>query len=178
MRGCFPGAVAALLVSVGCGGSSPAAPSGANGVPFEAGRYNLLIIGLQCVTGAVETALPSVRVTVAVQPNGTAWVAAPEQANGTLALRFERGPALPNVPTAIVLSGTLSGNAEDEAAAGAPPPDPTRVALGVAPVSGTMVSPQFAAGRVDAQIVFTRGDSTTTCIPGRATWTLSRAGLS
>jgi hypothetical protein len=168
------------LLATGCGSSSPAAPSdpsGAGSLPFQAGRYRLSIIGLQCGSPAFDTPLPSVFLGVTLQSDGAAWVAVPEPSNGTLRLRFEKGPAIPNL-TAVVLSGTMSGTADDEGPAGTPGADATRVAIAVASVSGTMLSPESAAGRIEGPVVFTRAGSSIACIPGAVSWTLARFGLS
>ena len=112
------------LLSAGCGGSSPGSPS--DPLAFQAGRYRLSIIGLQCGSKEFETALPSVVLAVTVRPDGAAWVALPEHANGTLTLRFEKGTAIPNLQ-AVVVTGTVSGSADDEGSADTPAADATHV---------------------------------------------------
>jgi hypothetical protein len=166
--------VAAL--AAGCGSASPTAPTdpATGGLAFQAGQYRLSIIGLGCGSKELEAALPSVFLAVTLQPDGAAWVVAPAHANGTLRLRFEKGPGLPNLPAAIVLSGSVSGAADDEGSAGAPAADALRVTIPAAPLSGTMLSPESASGTIEGPVVFTRSGGSLACIPGAVNWTFSR----
>lgn len=161
------------LLAAGCGGSSPGSPS--DPLAFQAGRYRLSIIGLQCGSKEFETALPSVVLAVTVRPDGAAWVALPEHANGTLTLRFEKGTAIPNLQ-AVVVTGTVSGSADDEGSADTPAADATHVQIARATLSGTMPSPESVAGTIGGQVLFTRDGGNVACIPGAVSWTISRFG--
>jgi hypothetical protein len=167
------------IVAAGCGGSNPSAPSPTplgGGLPFQATRYNLNILGLEC--GGSSQPFPSVLIAVTLTPDATGWTAVPEKANGTLSLRFQPGPSS-GLTSIVPLAGSARGFADAEGPGGTPLPSPTRVTIDAAvPLSGVLLLNDLASGSFDGPVVFSGAGTNATCTGGSARWFLNKFNIS
>jgi len=174
----------------GCGGGSPAGPSNvpvaAGGLPFSDGAYLVSFIGgsLECGDVKNPQAGTSVSITLQLRRDGSAWTGT---AGNALTFQFQPGaaPAGPPSPSAIGITGTARGSANDEGIL----LDPNRGQFFVQPngtritfpdntaLSGSFPSPAlltFSQGRIDGTVTFSRNGVTSTCPPGIVGWTMNK----
>jgi hypothetical protein len=178
---------ALLALAVACGGSPPGPSSGSNatggGIPFQATRYSLQIVGDSGRCGDLKTpragTVVSLRVTM--QPDATGWAATPENtSNGALSFHFIPG-VVQVAEGHTSLAGTARGFADDAGISiGGQPavPNGTRATLGTGteavPHTGLLVLDIAANGTFDGTVTFSRDGVTSTCPAGAVTWQLSR----
>ena len=178
---------ALLALSIACGGS-PAGPSDGShatgaGIPFQATRYSLQILGDSNRCGDLKTpragTVVSLRVTM--QPDASGWTATPENAStGTLSIHLIPGTVQVSADQTS-LAGTTRGFADDAGISiGGQPaaPNGTRVMIGTGteavPHTGLLVFDIAANGTFVGPVTFSRDGVTSTCPAGAVTWQLSR----
>jgi len=183
----------AALVTIalgGCGGGSPAGPSNGpvatGGLPFSDGAYVVSFVGGSVECGDVKNpqAGTSVSITLQLRRDGTAWTGT---SGNALTFHFEPGavPAGPPSPSAIGITGTARGSANDEGILLDPnrgqfntQPNGTRITFpDNTALSGSFPSPAlltFSQGRIDGTVTFSRNGVTSTCPPGIVGWTMNK----
>jgi len=174
----------ALLSMTVCGGGNPTSPSTTGGgLPFEAGRYSIELLGGsdQCGDIKIPQAGTGVSFVLTLRADATGWTGT--TSSGALVMHFQPSTSsMGTPPVAIPLAGTASGFADDEAVT-APPgvgigPNGTRATFtSSVPFSGGIPSgllPGFASGTINGPVVFSRNGVTATCPSGAVGWTMNR----
>lgn len=169
----------AWCVAVSACSGSPTAPDPDSALPFRSGAYVIDMGGDSLACGDIKNpqAGTRVRVTLNMEVTSNHYVAKSTQ--GTLMLRFERDPAGKSIsPMSLVLTGTVSGSADDEGRSLdiSVPPSPLTVSSSV-PLSGEIPTPNFvdfAFGTINGIVTFSRNGVSSTCPAGSVGWTLNR----
>lgn len=179
--------LAALLAfaAAGCGGTpssptSPAPPAG-GGLPFQATRYSLQVIGSPLACGATGATAPATIVTfyVNMTADATGWTATSSDGAFTMRLQPDSSLGFAN------LAGTARGSAVDEGSTPSVPSLPsngTRVTIADAtPISGRLPDSALpesfrdrASGIVNGAVTFSRNGVTATCPAGATLFNLVR----
>lgn len=176
--------VAFLVTACGGGTTSPSTtPSmSGGGLPFQAGRYVMELLGdsLACGDIKVPQAGTSVSFVLTLSADPSGWTG--KTSTGALSVHFQSSTTNSFPPFAIPMTGTASGFADDEAPLPLPgmtvQPNGTRVtfATGTSFTGGipTASFPSFSMGSFTAPVVFSRDGVTSTCPPGVVGWTMNR----
>ena len=169
--------LAGAVIVAGCG--SPTAPEGTAPLPFRPAAYVIDFSGDTLACGDLKNPQAGTAVSLRLNMQTTSGLFIATSAAGGFTLRFERNPAA-NALT-LRLTGTATGFADDEGFAGGTiglAPNGTRMTVepGV-PLAGEIPSPtvsDFALGRLNGPVVFSRGGVSSTCPAGTVSWTLNR----
>jgi hypothetical protein len=171
----------ACVSACGSTTTSPSSMSG-GGLPFQAGRYAMELLGGSDPCGDIKAPQAGTDVSffLTLSADATGWTG--RTASGALVWHFQSSTNSGSLPFAVPLAGTASGFADDEAAA-APPglgiqANGTRVTFASAiAFSGGIPSaflPGFSTGTINGPVVFSRNGVTSTCPSGAVGWTMNR----
>jgi hypothetical protein len=172
-----PVLLAGAVVVAGCG--SPTAPEGTGPLPFKPAAYVIDFSGDTLACGDLKNPQAGTAVSVRLNMQTTSGRFIATSAPGAFRVQFEREPAA-NAVT-LRLTGTATGFADDEGFAGGtigiPPNGPRMTVDPGVPLIGEIPSPtvsDFALGRLNGPVVFSRGGVSSTCPAGTVSWTLNR----
>ena len=174
-------AVAFLIAACGGGTTSPSTTTSGGGLPFQAGRYVMELLGDSQACGDIKVPQAGTGVSFALtlSADPTGWTG--ETSTRALSVHFLPSTTNSFPPFAIPMTGMASGFADDEGplAGMTGQPNGTRVTF----PTGTSFSggiptasvPGFSTGTITAPIVFSRDGVTSTCPSGAVGWTMNRS---
>lgn len=177
--------IALLGIASACG--SPSSPSGTSdpgggGLPFQATRYFLEVVGVTVPCGDARTpqAGTFVRFVVNLTPDSSGWTARSE--DGGFTMRLEHGGQVTSVSD-ILVRGTAQGGAGDQGSPQLQPPFPpsgTRMTI-ASPIAIAATMPSVPAqlqlqtrGTFNGPVEFSRNGLTATCPSGSVSFTMSQ----